>query len=150
MTGTEYTWGYRISRAASTALFNLILWILVPSIIFSQLASSLPSSPVPLNTSFVYAFGITITALQVLSILTIGMAVSAPFRSGSYLAEAYYIWAAVNGGSLAFSVQGVGIGLAFQPLLFLLVLPPLFNAVRAPITYLLEQSDASAPSPDTV
>lgn len=150
MSGTEYTWGYRISRAASTALFNVILWILIPSIIFSQLASSLPSSPVPLNTSFVYAFGVTITILQILSILTMGMAVSAPIKSGSYLAEAYYIWAAVNGGSLAFSVQGIVIGLAFQPLLFLLMLPPLFNAVRAPMTYLLEQSEASAPASDAV
>lgn len=150
MSAPEYSWGYRISHAASTALFNVILWILIPSILISQLSGALPASPIPLNTSFVYAFGITITVLQVLAILTMGMALSAPFKSGSYIAEAYYIWAAVNGGSLAFSVQGIGIGLAFQPLLFLLMLLPLFNAVRAPMTYLLEQSEASAAASDAV
>ncbi len=150
MTDGEYTWEYRISRAALTALYNVILWVLIPSILFGQLEGSLPSSPIPFNTSFVYAFGIAITALQVLGTLTMGMAVSAPFTSGSYLTEAYYIWVAVNGGSLAFSVQGIGIGLAFQPLLFLLMLAPLFNAVRAPINYLLEQSEASMPASDAI
>lgn len=80
--------------------------------------------------------------------LTTGMALSVPFVSGSYVAEAYHIWSAVDGGLIAFSAGGVAISLSFQPLLFLLMLAPLFGAVKAPIGYLLDQNESSRPSPD--
>lgn len=150
MSQNPYSWSYRLSRAVITTVFNIVLWILIPSLIFGQLERGLPSSPLTVSTNFVYAFGIAITVLQLLGILTMGMAVSVPFTSGSYFAEAYYIWAAVNGGALAFSAAGLGVALSFRPLLFLLMLPPLFSAVKAPINYLLEQSEAGGPSSDSV
>lgn len=148
MSETSYSLSYRISRAVLVAIFNLALWVVVPSLILGELQRGLPSSPIPFSSDFIYTFGATITALQVMGTLTMGMALSVPFVSGSYVAEAYYIWAAVDGGILAFTAAGLSISLSFQPLLFLLMLAPLFNAVKAPISYLLDQSEASLPSPD--
>lgn len=148
MSETSYTLWYRISKAGLVVVYNLVLWVLIPSVIFSELGRALPSSPIPLSNGFIYTFGIVITALQAIGTLTTGMAVSVPFVSGSFIAEAYYIWSAVSGGTLAFSASGLAITLAFQPLLFLLMLPSLFSAVKAPITYLLDQSEAALPSPD--
>ena len=150
MSETEYTLSYRISRASLVVIFNLVVWVVVPSLIFGELERGLPSSPITFSTDFIYAFGAVITALQTIGTLTMGMGLSVPFVAGSYLAEAYYIWAAVDGGLMAFSAAGVAISLSFQPLLFLLMLAPLFNAVKAPINYLLDQSEASRPAPDTI
>ena len=145
MSGPSYTLSYRAYRAALTVLLNVILWVLVPSIIFGRLESGLPSSPVVVSSDFIYTYGIVITALQTIGILTMGMAVSVPFVSGSYVAEAYYIWSAAQGGLLAFSAAGTGITLSFEPLLFLFMLPSLFGAIKAPLGYLLDQSEASLP-----
>ncbi len=150
MSQTAYSLRYRISKAVIAVIFNIVVWILIPSLILTQLESGLPATPLTLSNGFIYAFGITITALQAIGALTMGMAISVPFVSGSYVAEAYYIWAAVDGGLLAFDAAGMGVSLSFQPLLFLLMLAPLFNAVKAPLTYLLEQNEASRPSPDSV
>jgi hypothetical protein len=148
MTAPEYGWGYRISHALWAAVVNVALWLVIPTLIFDVISGILPSSPIPLGTTFIYSFGITITALQVLGALTVGSAISVPFKSGADIAEAYYIWSAVQGGLFSFSVQGLAVTLSFPTLAFLLILAPLFNAVRAPIAYLLDQSEASLPSPD--
>ena len=145
MSEPAYTLSYRAYRAALTVLFNVVLWVVVPSIIVNRLESGLPSSPVVVSSDFIYTYGIVITALQTIGILTMGMSVSVPFVSGSYVAEAYYIWSAAEGGLLAFSAAGTGITLSFQPLLFLFMLPSLFGAVKAPIGYLLDQSEGSRP-----
>ena len=150
MTETPYSWSYRVSRALLAVALNVVLWIVVPSFLLGQLEQSLPSSSAVTSTSFIYAFGITITGLQVIGALTAGMAVSVPFLSGSYLAEAYYIWTAASGGLRSVAAEGFGVSVSFQPLLFLLVLAPLFNAVKAPIGYLLDLSEVSRPSPDVV
>lgn len=150
MSGSPYSWRYRLYRALIAVAFNVFLWLVVPSFILGQLEQTLPASTAVTSTSFIYAFGITITGLQVMGALTMGTALSVPFVSGGYIAEAYYIWSAVGGGLLSLAVQGFGITISFQPLLFLLVLAPLFNAVKAPIGFLLDQSEASGPSPDAV
>lgn len=149
MSETSYPLSYRISRAVMAVLFNLAVWVLVPTLILGELESGLPSTPLVLSSDFIYAFGIAITALQGIGALTMGMALSVPFVSGSYVAEAYYLWTATQGGAFSFSVYGWNIELTFPTLLFLLVLPTLFNALKAPIAYLLDQSEASLPSPDT-
>jgi hypothetical protein len=150
MSETTYSLSYRVSRAVITVVFNIVLWILIPTLLYGQLERGLPASPIVISSDFIYAFGVTITALQAIGALTTGMALSVPFVSGSYVAEAYYIWAAANGGLLAFSAAGMAITLSFQTVLFLLMLAPLFNAVKAPISYLLDQSEASRPSPDAI
>jgi hypothetical protein len=137
----------RVPKAAFSLVGNVIVWILLPSFISSYLAASLPSIPLA-NLSFIYAFGAVITGLQVLGALTEGMAVSVPFVAGSYLVSAYYIWAATDGGMIPVSAAGVSIILSFRPLVFLLMVPSLFNAVKAPVTFLLEGNEVTRPSPD--
>jgi hypothetical protein len=126
-----------------------VLWLLVPWVIAGAL-SGLPGSTLPTGLGFYYAFGLAIVGLQVLGALTKGMAVSVPFVSGAYVTEAYFLWSAVDGGVLSLTTQGITIGLSFQTLLFLLMLPSLFGAVKTPIEYLLERSEAGSPAPEAV
>ncbi len=120
---------------------------MVPSIILSSLTS--PGSSLPLTGTLIYTFGALITALQVLGALTEGHVLSVPFNSGSYLASALYIWLGTGGGRLSFAASGYQFVLSFQPLLFLLILPSLFSAIRTPLTYLLEQSEAGQAASDS-
>jgi hypothetical protein len=114
-------------------------------------ALSAVSKSIPLTeSSFIYAFGATITGLQVLAALTQGMAVSVPFASGSYLASAYFIWAATNGGDIAVLTGGLSVSFSFAPLVYLLMLPLFFGALRAPITFLLEESEVARAVTDVV
>jgi len=142
------SWRRRISRAIVSLVINLILWVVIPSYLFGLISGLAPSNALTITPAFVYAFGFTITGLQVLGALTEGMAASVPLMTGSYVAMAYYIYAAVNGGTLALTAAGIGISLDFQPLLYLLVLPPLFSAVRTPLTYLADEHEAARPSTD--
>jgi hypothetical protein len=136
-----------VGRAAYILVFNIVLWLAIPILLSNQLSQALPSSPLS-EPSFLYAFGAAITGLQTLAALTEGMAVSVPFNSGGYVASAYYIWAVTNGGTLTVTTQGISVVLSFTPLLFLLMLAPLFGAVRAPLAFLLEESEVARPSPD--
>ena len=142
------TWRRRISRAALRLVINVTLWVIIPSLIFGLISESLPSSPLTISQTFIYAFGATITGLQVLGALTEGMGVSIPFVTGSHIASAYYIYAAVDGGTLALSTAGMGLSLDFRPLLYLTMLPSLFGAIRTPLTYLAEEHEAARPASD--
>jgi hypothetical protein len=147
--GESFPLTHRIFRAALILVANLVFWILIPIALGGLLSKE--STSTPLSTpSFVYAFGAAITALQVLAALTQGMAVSVPFNTGSYLTEAYYIWAATDGGKLAISAGGLDVSFGFAPLVYLLMLPLLFNAVRFPVTFLLEQSEVARPFSDAL
>ncbi len=135
----------RVFNASIALVLNLIVWVIIPSLISSSLAGA--GSSIPLgNLQFVYAFGAVITGLQVLGALTEGMAVSVPLISGAFVAAAFYVWEAVDGGRLSFDASGLPVTLTFQTLLFLLILPPLFNAVRVPLEFLLERSEAAMPA----
>jgi hypothetical protein len=134
------TWGRRISNAALTVILNVIVWILIPFVLSSRLSGlALPG----FTSTFVLTFGIIVTMLQAGGALTEGMGLSVPFNSGSYIASAYYIFAATNGGILNVAERGLTIELDFQLIVGLMMLASLFNAVRIPITYLLEQTEAS-------
>ncbi len=136
----EITWGRRISKAAMTVFLNVVVWILIPFLLSSRLSSlALPS----FTSSFVLTYGLIVTILQAAGALTEGMGLSVPFNSGSYIASAYYILVATNGGVLKIAEQGLAIELDFQLIVGLMVLASLFNAVRIPIAYLLEQTEAS-------
>ena len=129
-------------------VINLVCWVVIPSLIYGAISGLSSSSPLPVNLTFVYAVGAAITGLQVIGALTEGMALSVPFVTGSHLASAYYLYAVVNGGIFAFSAAGVNLSLDFQPLLFLILLPSLFSAVRTPLAYLAEGHEAMRPAPD--
>lgn len=128
-------------------MLNLTLWIIIPSLISSLLTQGFPTLPLA-NLRFILTFGIIITGLQVLGAITDGMAISVPFVSGAHLASAFYIWELVAGGTLSLSAEGVSVTLSLQTLLFLLVLPSLFGAVRAPVEFLMERSEAGLPARD--
>jgi hypothetical protein len=142
------TWKRRISRAIMQLVLNATLWLIMPLLIFGLISKSLPSSPLTITSTFIYAFGATITGLQVLGALTEGMGVSIPLVTGSYIASAYYIYAAVDGGTLALSTSGTGLLLDFRPLLYLMMLPSLFSAIRTPLAYLAEEHEAARPASD--
>jgi len=149
MIGEKVSLERRVAKASLVAVFNAVLWVLLPSLLGETLSRALPSTPLAIP-SFVYAFGAAITALQTVAALTEGMAVSVPFTAGAYVTEAYYIWTATSGGNLALSVSGVSFVIAFAPLVYLMMVPPLFGALRAPITFLLEETEASRPAPDVI
>ena len=141
-------------RASALAVFNTIIWVVIPYFISSQL-SRLPNtatsaSPGIFSLGFVYAFGAIITGLQVLGALTEGMAISVPFLSGSHITSAYYIYSAVSGGTLALEAAGMKLTFSFQPLLFLFILPSMFNAIKEPIEFLLERSEVARSASDLV
>ncbi len=127
---------------------NLILWVIIPSYLFGLVSSSLSSSSTPITYAFIYTFGAIITGLQVLGALTEGMTVSIPLVTGSHIAAAYYIYAAVNGGTLALTAAGMVLSLDLRPLLYLMMLPSLFSAIRVPLAYLAEEHEAARPAAD--
>lgn len=146
MIGEEVPFRRRVTKAIPITVLNVVLWIVIPlfisAYISSVLSQSLPSFALT-NPTFIYTFGATITGLQALGTLTEGMAISVPFISGSYVASAFYIWEAVGGGTLSLTVSGISLALSFRLLIFLAMLPPLFNAARVPLVFLLEQSEAA-------
>jgi hypothetical protein len=145
---TEITWSRRIVKVIYVVVINIVLWIVVPNLLISFLARSVPN--LESTGEIIYVYGAIITALQALGALTEGSALSVPFNSGSYIASAYYIYIITNGGLLAFSSRGIALELNFQLLLALMVLASLFNALRYPIVYLLDQSEASKGATDEV
>ena len=150
------TWGRRITRAVLLLIENLIFWVVIPAFIYETLARSLSSAGISLlsigillSPTLIYTFGGIITGLQVLAALMEGMTISVPMVTGSHIASAYYIWTSTNGGMLAVSLSGISLTFAFQPLIFLLMLPSLFGVVRAPLNYLLEDHEAANPAAET-
>jgi hypothetical protein len=142
MIGEKVELKWRILRATYTAVLNIVVWVVIPSFLGSAVRSLNPNLPLSIP-SYIYAFGFAITAVQVLAALTQGQALSAVFTTGGYLTEAFYIWVATDGGNLPITANGMGFLIGFQTLVFLLMLPPLFGAVRAPLNFLLEQSEVA-------
>jgi len=145
----------RLYRAGVTAAFNLATWVVIPYFLYgglSQLEGSQGSALGygALSLNLIYTFGAIITGLEVTGALAAGMAISVPFVSGGYLASAYYIYIALNGGTLALESAGLKFAIYFEPLLFLLMLPSLFNAVKQPIVFLLESSESGREAADTI
>jgi len=151
--GEYVSWRSRILGAAFAAALNIVVWVVVPYFLYSGLlrleptASSAASSGI-FSLDFIYTFGAIITGLEVMGALTNGMAVSVPLISGGYIASAYFTYALVNGGTFALDAAGLKFALSFQLLLFLLMLPSLFNAVKGPISFLLERTEAGRGASD--
>lgn len=129
--------------------YNSLVFILVPSLLSYALSGVSPSGAF-LVPSYVYGFGAAITVLQVLGTLAAGLPPSVIFTSGGYIVAAYYLLVILDSGTLSFAYAGVSIAVAFQPVLFLLMVPLLFSALKEPILYLLERTEVALPSPDEV
>lgn len=146
MFGQKISTRRRILKASWVLLLNLLLWIIIPYYIGMFLSKYIPSSPITIPM-FVYEFGIVLTILEVAAALTQGMAVSVPFISGAALVSALYLWMITNGGNLAVSAQGTTIVLGFQLLVYLLIVPSLWAAVRAPLSYIVHRRNLQAEVP---
>jgi hypothetical protein len=48
-----------------------------------------------------------------------------------------YIWYATNGGVLGVETSGITLALSFRLMLYVLVLPSIWAAIRAPLSYLV-------------
>lgn len=134
--GRTVTMRRRILSAVWALIINVILWIVVPYYLGVFLVRYVPDIPLAIPT-FVYEFGVLFTALDVCAAFFQGMAVSLPFVSGAALLSAAYLWFVTNGGNLHVAAAGISIGLGFQALVYLFVIPSLWAAVRAPLSYLV-------------
>jgi len=76
-----------------------------------------------------------------------GMAISVPFISGTAILSAIYIWLVANGGNLTVSTSGIDFTLGFQLLLYVLILPSVWAAIRAPLSYLVWRRASPVPAP---
>lgn len=134
----------RRALSASWALVaNVILWIVIPYYLGIFLVRYVPDIPLAIPT-FVYEFGILFTVLDVGAAFFQGKAVSVPFLSGAALLSAVYLWLVTNGGTLHVAVSGITIGLGFQLLVYLFMVPSLWAAVRAPLSYLVWRREGTA------
>ena len=71
--------------------------------------------------------------------------------SGAAALSAVFLWLVTNGGNLTVTTAGIDITLGFQLLLYVLVLPSIWAAIRAPLSYLVwRRAAASTPLPNPV
>ena len=141
----------RIASAIWALAVNLVVWVVVPYYIGTLLAGSVPESPLVIP-SFVYEFGVLFIFLDVGAAFFQGKAIAVPFLSGAAVLSAVYLWLVTNGGVLSVSASGVQVGLGFTLMLYVLILPSAWAAIRAPISYLVWRravlsQQAAAPSP---
>ena len=125
----------RTLGAVRSVALNVVFWIVVPYYVGVYLSSVVPQSAITIPT-FVYAFGAAFTALDAGAAFFRGRGMAVPCISGVALLSAAYIWLVANGGSLAVNASGVSVALGFRLLLYLVVLPSVGAAVRAPLSYL--------------
>jgi hypothetical protein len=133
----------RVLRAIWALILNAVLWIVIPYYLGAFLANRVPQSPITIPT-FVYEFGILFVILEVGAAFFRGMATSVPFVSGSAFLSAIYIWLVTNGGNLSFEASGIEVVLGFRLLLYVLVLPSIWAAIRAPLSYLVWKRNGGA------
>ena len=136
----------RVTSAAAVVLMNVILWMVIPWYLSALLSQDTSASPIS-GIQFVF-FGAAITGLQFLGAITRGRPISVPFVSGANLAVALYLWQVFGGGEFTLVAAGIPLALSLRTLLFLMMLPFLFNSVRAPVEFLLEQGEANRPAAD--
>ena len=135
----------RVTGAIWAFVVNVILWIVIPYYIGTLLVGRVPESALTIP-SFVYEFGVLFIILDVGAAFFRGKAISVPFLSGVAVLSAVYLWLITNGGSLAVTASGIDIVLSFQLLLYVLILPSIWAAIRAPLSYLVWRRDAKMQS----
>ncbi|MDG6985128.1 MAG: hypothetical protein JRM73_00070 [Nitrososphaerota archaeon] len=126
----------RVTGAVFALVVNVILWIVIPYYLGAFLVKFVPDIPLGVP-SFVYEFGMLFIVLDVGAALFQGMAVSLPFVCGAALLSAVYLWFVTNGGSLQVTTSGITVGLDFRLLLYIFIVPSLWAALRAPMSYLI-------------
>jgi len=134
--GKTVTTRKRIMSAVWALLVNVIFWIVIPYYVGVFLSGRVPESALTIPT-FVYEFGAIFIILEVGAAYFQGKAMAVPMISAVALLTVVYIWYATNGGVLGVETSGITIALSFRLLLYVIVLPSIWAAIRAPLTYLV-------------
>jgi len=134
--GQTITTRKRITSAAWALVVNAIFWIVIPYYVGVFLTGRVSDSALTVPT-FVYEFGILFIILEVGAAFFRGKAVAVPMISGVALLTVVYVWYVTNGGVLGVETSGITLALSFRLLLYVLVLPSIWAAIRAPLTYLV-------------
>jgi len=134
--GRTITTRKRITSAVWAFVVNVIFWIVIPYYVGVFLTGRVPDSALTVPT-FVYEFGILFIILEVGAAFFQGKAVAVPMISGVALLTVVYIWYATNGGILGVETSGITLALSFRLMLYVLVLPSIWAAIRAPLTYMV-------------
>jgi hypothetical protein len=135
----------RILSATWALVINVVLWIVIPYYLGVFLVKEVPDIPLAVP-SFVYEFGALFITLDVGAAFFQGTAISVPFLSGAAALSAVYLWFVTNGGHLQVTAMGTTIGLGFQLLVYVFVLPSIWGSIRAPLSYLVWRRGARAES----
>jgi hypothetical protein len=140
--GKTITTRKRITSAVWALVLNAIFWIVIPYYVGVFLTGRVPDSALTIPT-FVYEFGILFIILEVGAAFFQGKAISVPFVSGAAILSVIYVWLVTNGGNLTVTTSGIDITLGFQVLLYVLILPSIWAAIRAPLSYLVWRSSSA-------
>lgn len=136
MYGQTITTRKRVTSALWALVVNAVFWIVIPYYVGVFLTGKVPESALTIPT-FVYVFGILFIILEVGAAFFQGKAVAVPMISAVALLTVVYIWYATNGGVLGVDTSGITLALSFRIMLYVLVLPSIWAAIRAPLSYLV-------------
>ena len=126
----------RVTSAILAFAVNAIFWVVIPYYLGVFLAGKVPETPLVIPT-FVYEFGAVFIALEVCAAFFQGKAIAVPFISSAALLSAVYLWLITNGGALSIGAYGISVSLGFQVLVYVLILPSIWAAIRAPLSYMI-------------
>ncbi|HXW95299.1 MAG TPA: hypothetical protein VEJ19_06310 [Nitrososphaerales archaeon] len=136
MYGQTITTRKRVTSAIWALVVNIIFWIVIPYYVGMFLTGKVPDSALTVPT-FVYEFGIMFIILEVGAAFFQGKAVAVPMISAVALLTVVYVWYATNGGVLGVETSGITLALSFRLMLYVLVLPSIWAAIRAPLSYMV-------------
>ena len=134
--GKEISMRRRVLSATWAFIANFVLWIVIPYYIGTLLVGRVPESALTVP-SFVYEFGALFIMLEVGAAFFRGKGISVPFLSAVAVLAAVYLWLITNGGNLSVTAAGIDITLGFQTMVYVLLLPEIWAAIRAPLSYLV-------------
>jgi hypothetical protein len=132
--GQTITTRRRITSAVWALVVNTVFWIVIPYYVGVFLTGRVPESALTIPT-FVYEFGILFITLEVGAAFFRGKAEAVPMISAVALLTVVYIWYATNGGILGVETSGITLALSFRLMLYVLVLPSIWAAIREPLSY---------------
>jgi hypothetical protein len=128
--------GSRALRAAVSGAVNALIWLYLPKLYLTTLG---PAFGISQPQGLLLSLGLVITFAQMTAAFLQGTLASALLGLAAYLGSAYLTYLLANGGVLALSFMALRLEVNFKPLLWLLLLPLLYNAARAPLLYALDQ-----------
>lgn len=147
--GQSFTMRRRVLNTVWALAVNAVFWIVIPYYLGVFLIGRVPDSALTVPT-FVYEFGVLFIALEMGAAFFRGKATGVPFVSAVALLTVVYLWYATNGGDLQVVTSGITVALGFRLLLYVIVLPSIWGAVRAPLSYLVWRRGASPSSGETL